>query len=397
MTSSIKRLPLVPIGVFFLVSGAMGTRPLVPLLAVNLGMGVAEIGLLVAAFSAVPLGIAAMAGPWIDRNGSGPALLYGILITAFGVILPFLMPGRLGLYLSQLGAGVGFTLFMLAAQKVAGMAEIGLSRERSVAAMSLGAALGSLVGPLIGGFTADHLSYGMAFLALGLMILLAALPLWRLFGRSPADAVLRHKEPPGLNPLRVLSYHPFMGRAFLVSMLVLIGKDMYVAYFPLYALAAGMSASWIGMVVAVQNIGGVVMRFFMVPMVTAFGKNAVLVVSVMCAGLCFLALPLTYDPLLLLLISIVMGFGLGIGQPLSISRTINLSPPDRVGEVLGMRLASNRLTQFIAPLLIGAMSVAVGLSGIFIAIGALLLAGATRLGVPAEAEKPVAPKAQDTK
>lgn len=384
MTAS--RIPALPVASFFLVAGVMGSRPLVPLFAVEIGIGTAEIGVLVAAFAFVPLALAAFAGPWMDRNGSGPPLLLGIITATLGVCTPFILTDRVGLYISQLGAGIGFTLFILAGQKLAGMAGTGLSRERSVAAFSLGIAMGSLVGPLVGGLTADGSGYNIAFLILGLVILLAIFPLGGSFSRKQAP--LRAPVLPNISrsPLRVLTYHTYMARAFLVSMLILIGKDMYVAYFPIYALAAGMSASWIGMVVAVHNVGGVIMRFFLIPMVTAFGKNAVLIVSVMSAGICFLLLPATQDPIWLMVISILMGFGLGIGQPLSISRTINLSPSDRIGKVLGMRLASNRLTQFITPLLVGAVSMVAGLSGIFLATGTVLIVGSLKLRVPFSAE-----------
>lgn len=78
----------LPVASFFLVAGVMGSRPLVPLMAVELGIGTAEIGVLVAAFAFVPLVLAAFAGPWIDRNGSGPPLLFGIVTAVLGVCTP---------------------------------------------------------------------------------------------------------------------------------------------------------------------------------------------------------------------------------------------------------------------------------------------------------------------
>ncbi|WP_099865904.1 MFS transporter [Pararhizobium haloflavum] len=381
-------LPIVPTASFFLVAGVMGTRPLVPLLAIELGIGVAEIGVLVAVFAMIPLLAAAVAGSWMDRHGVVRPLLLGAIVTALGLALPFALGGRVGLYLSQLVAGTGFTLFILAAQKHSGRAAPGLSRERSVAVFSMGVALGSLAGPLLGGPGGDHLGYATTFAILGGVALVAASLVLPLMAGMRPTPLPQNGEPDksGHNPLRVFGYNKYMARAFLVSSLILIGKDMYVAYFPLYAVQAGMTASWIGIVVAMHNVGGVIMRFFMVSLVIRFGKNLVIITSVIGAGVCYLLLPLTRDPLALAAISIAMGFGLGLGQPLSITRTINLSPPHKVGEVLGIRLACNRLTQFVTPLAIGGASIFAGVSGIFFLIGAVLVAGAARLKVPAEAE-----------
>lgn len=387
-----RRFPVVAVATFFFVMGAMGSRPVVPLYAVELGIGAGEIGVLVAVFALIPLLLATVAGSWMDRHGMGRALVWSAAIGGLGLVLPFLVPGRTGLYLSQLVAGSGFTVFILAGQNLAGRGARDVwQRERSVAVFSLGVALGSLLGPLIGGLLGDHMGYGWSFLVLGLLSLLSigfAVPL--IDGDRRSEERRQQAAAPASlrNPLRILGYHPYMGRAFLVSVLILIAKDMYVAYFPLYALAAGLSASWVGVIIAVHNGGGVVMRFLMLPLVRLLGKNRLIMITILFSGACFLALPLTGELIPLAAISLLMGLGLGIGQPLSITRTFNLSPPDRIGEVLGFRLACNRFTQLVTPLVVGGLVTVAGVSGIFVIIGAILVAGSTRISVPAGAERP---------
>lgn len=370
--------------------GAMGSRPLVPMYSVDLGIGPEEIGVLVAMFALIPLVLAAVAGSWMDRHGSGRALFVSVLIGGTGLMLPFLLPGRAGLYISQLIAGSGFTVFILAAQNQVGRAgRDAWSRERSVAVFSMGVALGSFVGPLIGGIVGDHLGYDSGFLILGVLSLGAAAFVYPLLAgdrRAEEDHLKSgSRATPGLrNPLRILGYHRYMGRAFLISSLVLMAKDMYVAYFPLYAISVGLSASWIGAIVALHNGGGVVMRFFMLPLVRVIGKDRVIILSILFSGVCFLLLPLAGGLATLAAISLAMGLGLGLGQPLSITRTINLSPSDKVGEVLGVRLACNRFTQLVTPLALGGLVIWTGVTGIFLIIGTLMAAGSTRLSVPSE-------------
>ena len=387
------RVPPVATAGLLYFAGAMGTRPLVPLYAVELGIGPEEIGVIVAVFAVIPLVLAAVAGSWMDRHGTGRALVASVLVGAAGLALPALLPGRTGLYLSQLIAGTGFTVFVLAAQNHIGRdAPDAWSRERSMAVFSMGVALGGLAGPLVGGFSADGLGFRTAFAILALAAV-AALPLvWRLArGDGAAEAASAGRPPnpaPSLRaPLRVLGYHPYLGRAMLISSLILMGKDMYVAYFPVYAQAAGLGASMIGLIVALHNGGGVVMRFALLPMVRLMGKDRVIILSLLAAAACFVVLPLFEGAVALAAISLVMGMGLGIGQPLSITRTINLAPSDKVGEVLGFRLACNRFTQVVTPLAVGGLLFFTGVPGVFLAIGAVIGAGSTRLSVPEEVER----------
>lgn len=383
---------------FFSVSAIMGTRPVVPLYAVSLDIGAGEVGVLVAVFSLLPLLIATAAGAWMDRHDQAIALILGSAVAALGLLLPFFFTGRAGIYVAQVVAGFGFTVYILAGQSSAGNPhKDSWTRERHIAIFSMAIALGSLIGPALSGYMADQIGFGLTFLIMALKGTLALIPAVVLLMRErrtsralPPGAGRSKTSPPAgtpwPEPRRIMGYHPYMHRAFLVSILILMGKDMYVAYFPLYAIEAGISATWIGIIIALHNSGGVVMRVLMLPLVRLFGKDRVIVASILSTGLVMLLLPLSQNVWVLLAVSLGLGLGLGIGQPLSISRTINLSPPDKVGEVLGFRLTLNRLTQVVTPLCFGAMTLVTGIAGIFWALGLILALGSRHLSVPPEAE-----------
>jgi len=309
-------------------------------------------------------------------------MLWGTLIASFGLILPMLLPGRAGLYGSQLITGSAFTFFILAAQKTVGtQSSNAWVREQKVAVYSMGVALGGFFGPIPAGFLGEFFGYERAFLALGLLMLVALFFTQRL-PADPAAQVVSATPERRSNPLQVLAYHQFMGRAFLISSLVLLGKDMYVAYFPIYAVDKGLSASVIGIIIGLHNGGGVVMRSLLLPLTRHFGKNRVVIFSILGSGALFLVLPLFQDPILLTLVSLGIGLGLGLGQPLSMSTTIALSPVGKIGETLGLRLSFNRLTQVVTPLGFGGIVLITGLTGTFTVVGAILLLGSLRLSIP---------------
>lgn len=389
------------VAAFFFFAGVNGARPLVPLYGASLGVGAGELGVLVAVYALLPLLFTSRFGSWLDTHGNLPAILLALGVTVVGLLFPVLLPGRVGLYLSQAVVGSGFTAFILAGQKFVGQSAPDLwARERGIARFTISIALGGLVGPLLGGLVVDWLGYPEAF---GLMSVFAlgavAVVLPLLFSPAAvqaraAEGARRRAPPMAPTPpqgrvaryLRVFSYNPYMGRAFMVSVLILMGRDMYIAYFPFYATAAGLSASVIGALIAAQNGGAVLVRVFLLPLVRLVGKNRVVVWSIALGGVLFLTIPLFEGVWALALVSVLIGSALGIGQPLAITTTMNLSPADKVGEVLGFRLMLNRLTQVFGPLGFAATATLTGVSGVFLVVGVLMLAGSTRLSIPADAE-----------
>ncbi|TFJ89934.1 MFS transporter [Lentibacillus salicampi] len=78
---------------------------------------------------------------------------------------------------------------------------------------------------------------------------------------------------------------------------------------------------------------------------------------------------------LLIVLSFVLGIGLGIGQPLSIATTVESLPNNKIGEGLGLRLTINRLTQLLTPISMGGVATIVGFGGVFYSTGAIVVVG----------------------
>ncbi|GGX68853.1 MFS transporter [Saccharospirillum salsuginis] len=382
-------LTLAIAGFFFMTAG-LGSRPLVPLFARELSIGPGELGVLVAAYAVIPLFIAVRIGQWIDRHGTRRLLIASAAVCCLSIAMLFVLDNRFGLYLSQVISGSAFTAFALAAQNNAGARNPDPAiREKNIAVFSMGVALGSLVGPLAAGFLADALGHAPAFLILGgvgllsVPILIARVP----EVRNPGKRTRSTDE--SRSPLRVLKYHPYLGRTFLIGALILFGKDIYIAYFPLYAAEIGISASVIGVIVGLHNGGGVVSRFMLLRLVKAVGRSRLIVLSILISGVGFLFIPVLGGVVGLTTLSVLLGLGLGLGQPLSISTAINLSPQDKVGEVLGFRLTCNRLTQVFGPLALGSLAAVAGVSGVFWVVGLVLALGSVKTRIPLDASNDV--------
>lgn len=347
------------------------TRPLLALFASSLGAGTFTIGLLAASFALLPLLLAVHLGRFTDHVGDRLPVVLGIGGVALGLALPFLLPSLWVLFVSQLIVGIGHTVAMVALQNVIGSTSTVQTRDQRFGWFAMTASTGGLLGPVVGGYLSQYFSYPVAFLCASLIGMLAiAAACWLPAGRRHKPSATEHGGTLGL--LRI----PALRRAMATSGLVLYSRDIFVVYFPLLGVQAGLSNSTIGWIIAAQALAIVLVRLFLGRLTQAVGRARILTLSIVLAGLAFTLIPLTEQVLLLGLLSALLGLGLGCGQPLSMATTYSAAPPERSGEALGLRMAVNRLSQLVAPLFFGAIGGWVGLLAVFYVSGGFLLGGA---------------------
>lgn len=364
------------IAAFFMI-GMMGTRPLVPLFTNELGASSIQIGIVVSMFPFLSLLFAVRIGKIVDRVGSKTPIMLSAVIGSLALMIPFFSTHLFGIILSQLAAGIANTVFVVSAQSYAGHSSTPSEREQNILKFSIGAAIGSFVGPLAGGLLADMLSISNAFFILSLVGLLSLVFVASL---TPYEMEDKQKQQP-LGSVFATFYLlkiRNVRRAFLISSLVLLGKDMFAAYFPLLGLQFGLSSTSIGVIVSINALAGIFIRLFMPQLIEMLGRANVILLSIVSSGLFFVLMPLSHNAVWLGVLSFLLGVGLGIGQPLTISTTLQSLPRDRVAEGLGFRLTSNRLTQTVAPFAFGIVAQSFGMISVFLVTGALILLGSTK-------------------
>lgn len=232
-------------------------------------------------------------------------------------------------------------------------------------------ASGQLIGPILGGYISEHYSYSIAFLT---ALIISLVPIL-LFNRIPVILKRSIAKKESLKSSIGLLKEPALKKALISSALVLYSKDIFVAYFPLFAKQHNISNSSIGWIIALQGLAMIVVRFILPAVSKRLGRERVLWASIIIAGISFFLIPISDQIMILCFLSCLMGFGLGCGQPISMSTTYNASPKDRTGEVLGLRLSSNRLSQLIAPLFFGIIGTWLGVISVFIVSGMFLIGG----------------------
>ncbi|TVY08375.1 MFS transporter [Paenibacillus cremeus] len=347
------------------------TRPVVSLYASSLGASTFDIGLLTGAFAFAPLMLAIHAGRVTDKFGDRLPVLLGNIGIAIGMALPWLFPTMWALFASQIIVGICNIFISVSLQNVIGHAAPEGKRDHYYGLFGTAVAVGGVVGPILGGYIVQHFSYAAAFFA---SVLLGIVPiLFSLIIRNERRS--NPKAGSEFTASFTLLKMPILRKALLSSALVLYSRDIFVAYFPLYADSIGISVSTIGWILSSQSLAMVVIRAALSKLTESLGRDRVLLASIVAAGLAFVLVPFTSHPVLLGIWAALMGFGLGCGQPLSMATAYNVSPKERTGEVLGLRLAFNCLSQLLAPLFFGVIGSMLGLLSVFFLSGAFLFSG----------------------
>ncbi len=353
--------------------GVKGSKMLVALYAIELGASPLAIGALVSTYAVFPLLLAVYAGRVSDRRGVRRPMIYGSLGMTAGLVLPAAFPGLPALFASCALIGTASLFFHVSVHNLVGSLGEGHARTRNFGTFSLAASLSGLLGPLLAGFAIDRSGHLPTYLLLAAIACVPALVLAFHAGFIPARVRASREDQRG--GLKDLLGSPSLRRTFVTSGLIITGIDLFNFYMPIYGRSIGLSASVIGIVLGMQAAAAFAVRLWMPRLARRFGERSVLTGSLLVAGLTYFAFPAVANPMLLGLISFVLGLGLGCGQPLSIVLTYNDSPPGRAGEALGLRLTVNKFTQIAVPIAFGSLGTAAGVFPVFWANAVLLLIG----------------------
>jgi MFS family permease len=368
------------------------SRPMVTYRALDLGAGPVEIGLVQSAFSLLPVFTAVALGRWIDRLGEGRFVLAALGLMSVASFLLSVAGSLVAIAFAQVLFGFGQVINVVAGQTmianraprdrrehhyswystVVSVAQLaGPALAAVIVTSAVGASIAG-VGPFSGNteaavFLFAGLSAGTAFL-LALGLLRPGPP------RAPTSS---SEESVNLASAawRVLR-KPGMAAAMFVSLSVISAVDVLVAYLPAYGEATGLSVETVGLLLSVRAGSSLVSRFFMTQLIERIGRKRLLTLSAGMAAAGILALPFVPSTPVLFGLMVVIGLGLGLGQPMTIAWVANRSARRERGLALSVRVTGNRAALVSVPVVMGAIAGASGISAIWIALAVFLGGGA---------------------
>jgi predicted MFS family arabinose efflux permease len=351
----------------------VGARMTTTLFALDLGASEAAVGVLMSLFALLPMLLSVSAGRLIDRIGPRRPLGVSFAVLAVAAALPFAFP-RLGtLYLSTTLLGVSFMYVHIAMNSVFGAHGSPEQRAANFSWLALGFAISNSIGPLVAGYAIDGFGHARAFLILSFFPVIGLLLLRQRKRPLPRpEQVPLAKRAGVLDLLRI----PGLRHTFWVSLLLATGWDLFTFLIPLYGARLGLSAAAIGVILATFAIATLTVRIAMPVLIRKLNQWVIIFAALGISGTCYLLFPFAQSGPPLMLLSFVLGLGLGSAQPVIMSLLYAASPPGRQGEAVGLRTSLLNGSHTLIPLASGAASTAVGMAPVFWVLAACLLGGA---------------------
>ncbi|WP_051821145.1 MFS transporter [Streptomyces sp. NRRL F-5065] len=363
---------------FCCAQGAVSmARPAVSYRALALGADERAVGVIAGVYALLPLFAAVPLGRRTDHGRCAPLLPAGVVLIAGGCALSGVAGSLWAMALWSGVIGMGHLCFVIGAQSLVARQSAPREQDRDFGHFTIGASLGQLVGPiaagaLIGGRDLAG-SSALALAVAGAGASVAFTSLWRIEhpvapriapdprGRVPVGGILRARGVP---------------EGILISLSVLSATDILTAYLPVVGEHRGIAPSVIGLLLSLRAGATIACRLVLTPLLRLLGRTVLLTVTclsaaLLCAGL---AVPVPVWALGLLLA--LLGFCLGVGQPLSMTTVVQAAPDGARSTALALRLTGNRLGQVAAPAAAGLIAGVAGVAAPFLMLGGLLLLSA---------------------
>lgn len=346
-------------------------RPMASYRALEIGMPASSLGIVAAAFAAAPVVLALSIGRRIDRHGEFPFLASSTVGLALAACLISVIDEPIALIVCIGLLGLSQLVFVVADQTLVGSRSPAESYDRRFGNLSFVASLGQLIGPLAAGIIAASGSGAGTQRALwfGAALAIVAVPFiavqWR---RDPGPAVPRSLDEPARPPVLTILRTPGMAPAMLASMTVLATMDVLVVYLPALGEERGVGVATIGALLAVRAGASMVSRLFLGPLVDVFGRERLMVGSLVIAAMSVVLLAVVPLPAMFVVMA-VAGLTLGVCQPMTMSWVAARATASSRGTAMSLRLLGNRVGQVVIPLVAGSVAVATGTAGVLAAAG----------------------------
>ena len=362
------------------VSGATLLYPVLPVLAADLKVDEAEIGLVMAAFTAPAIVLAPLFGILADLYGRRWLLIFGLALFGLGGGAAAFAPSYEWVLILRAIQGVGASALL--PLTIVLISDI-LPDDREIRGQGIKVALdrvAMIVLPLIGGALAI-LSWRVAFVPFLLIVLLAlAAYLWMPETGRPGHDSLKDYLARTSRAIR----EPRLTLAFATGFLRFFLDYGLYTYLPIIvALRYGASPAIVGLLIAVSAVGSIITAISIGRVYGRVATEKLLALAFLVSAI-GVGLPALGAPLWLIGIGLFLfGLGNGLISPLQKSLMTRRTPAELRGGVIAVDRVIQQVAKSAAPALLGAMLLIAPLEALFWTMGVMSVLGTLALIVVA--------------
>ena len=329
-----------------------------------------------ALYALFPLLLAIPLGRWINQFGEGRFIALGTSVIALSAFSLAIAHTRTEMIFLVALLGTAQLLCMTGAQAIFANRTAQDNYENYFGYYTFSAALGQLIGPIIGAVVSGSRgilpdSTGNAFKASAIIALLGLIPLFFGMPMKPTFNVTAKASRENTSLHRLLS-NPGMLVAMYASLAVSSTVDVLVVFLPVFGKEKGFSSGAIGIILALRAAASMLSRIRLGKLTERIGYFRLLIGSILASSIACVVAAFSTSELFLGVVIVLAGFSFGVGQPMTMAWVSRISRNDERSFAVSIRLAGNRLGQFLLPALAGLISGIFGAGAVFIALAVLL-------------------------
>ena len=263
---------------------------------------------------------------------------------------------------------------------------------QSMGLMQTAAFVGQSLGPLIGGFVADHFGYRASFMLAAVLLGLAGLSVLFFVEESFARPLATAARPSFRSNVRLIVFMPEVRAVILSLFVVQVGQMAASPILPLFiqellrnSASAGVSASNIPIGDSIASTTGLILG------VTAFtsaaaasvggklgdrvGHRRILAIASIATGILYLPQAFVTNTWQLLAVRAILGAFAGALMPVGMALIAMVTPSGSRGWIFGITATATALGVAIGPVIGALIATAFGLRASFIFTSVILCAG----------------------
>jgi len=355
-------------------------RPTTSYRLLSLGYDARDVGLVAAAYALLPLVAAIPLGRYSDRRHAGSLLAGGCGLEVLACLLLGVADTAVALAAASTLLGLGHLAVALGVQDVVARESDPRRHDQHFGLLTAGVSLGQLAGPLVAGVVLGNQA-GAALtgatsraMFAGAAIAAAATACGLLAQRRRPKAPFVQRTDVRSGSVRTILSTPGVPAGIFASIAVLSAADIFTAYLPVLGQERGIGPGAVGVLLAVRAAASMASRVGIGSVVARVGRLRLITVSAFAAAVAFCGIAVSGELAVLVALSVVAGFALGFGQPLSMTIVAQLVPHHARATALAVRLTGNRVGQVAAPAAAGLVAGTAGSASSFWLLAGILAA-----------------------
>ncbi len=303
-------------------------------------------------------------------------MLVASLLGAAGFAAAFLSQSMPALLATAIIVGSAYGMYHVAQMNAVGLISTPETRDRNLANLSLMFSVTNGAGPLLVGFLVQFAGNAWACFWLMALGLVTAATVTVGSALLPSGTPNCAKQ---TGRLIDILREPKLARVLIIGGIVFAAIDVFQFYVPIQAHGQGIPPAAVGTIMACFPAAAFISRLCLPWFMKQAAVEVVLRRAFILSTIAFVVMPFMTDPFSLAAVVFVYGFGLNLGQPITLILAYANATKGRGGEIIGVREALNQVTRVGAPIVFGAIGSLAGVMAVFVAGAAMLIGGALAL------------------